>query len=180
MGDEGAEGDYLGILADVVDTNTYMTLATSSTDGMPWVSPVFFATAGYVDFYWVSSTDAIHSRNIEERSAVAIVIFDTHLPPGAGQAVYLAATAKSVQGEDTEMVLDVYPGPPERGGRKMSVRDLQRPSPFRLYCATVHEHSILCPRGAPKGRASAIASTGPCSLHGHAYDHRLVIEVPRS
>jgi hypothetical protein len=103
MGDEIAEGDYLGILADVVDTNTYMSLATSSTDGTPWVSPV------------------------------AIVIFDTHLPPGAGQAVYLAATAKSVEEQDTSMVLDVYPGPPERGGRKMSVRDLQHPSPFRPY-----------------------------------------------
>jgi hypothetical protein len=167
-------------LADVIDTNTYMTLATSSTDGMPRVSPVFFATADYIDFYWVSRPDAIHSRNIEGRSEVAIVIFDTRLPPGAGQAVYLTATAKPVRGEDTETVLDIYPGPPERGGRKMSVSDLQRPSPLRLYRATVHEHSILCPRDALKDRTPAIANTGPCHLHGHAYDHRLVIELPRS
>ncbi|MFL6008223.1 MAG: pyridoxamine 5'-phosphate oxidase family protein [Rubrobacteraceae bacterium] len=31
-----------------------MTLGTADENGRPWVSPVYYALEGYVDFYWVS------------------------------------------------------------------------------------------------------------------------------
>ena len=43
-----------------------------------------------------------------------------------------------------------------RGGRELTPADLRSPAPYRLYRATVTEHSVLCPR--PAGV--------PCADHG--------------
>ena len=36
----------------LIDANLYVTLGTADADGVPWVSPVYFATDGYAEFYW--------------------------------------------------------------------------------------------------------------------------------
>jgi len=54
----------------IMDTNLYMTLATADESGLPWASPVYYATEGYAEFYWVSSPEAKHSRNIAARPEV--------------------------------------------------------------------------------------------------------------
>jgi hypothetical protein len=61
-----------------------------------WLSPVYYAGARYSDFYWVSSPQAQHSRNIEQRPAVEIVIFDSTAAVGKGEAVYVAADATAL------------------------------------------------------------------------------------
>ena len=64
----------------LVDANLYVALGTADADGSPWVTPVYFATADYADYYWVSAEDAAHSRNIEARPEVSMVIFDSQVP----------------------------------------------------------------------------------------------------
>jgi hypothetical protein len=51
----------------VIDANHYMTLATRDPDGDPRLSPVYYTAARYTDFYWLSSPQAQHSRNLTER-----------------------------------------------------------------------------------------------------------------
>jgi hypothetical protein len=77
----------------IVDGERYMTLATADADGVPWASPVWYAPRGYSELLWVSDPDARHSRNLAVRPQLSIVIFDTKIAPGHGQAVYMAATA---------------------------------------------------------------------------------------
>ena len=60
----GAAADLDAHARTLVDANLYVTLGTADADGSPWVSPVYFATADYADYYWVSAEDAAHSRNI--------------------------------------------------------------------------------------------------------------------
>jgi hypothetical protein len=57
------------------------------------LSPVYYTAARYSDFYWVSSPGAQHSLNLAERPDAEIVIFDSSVPAGAGEAVYITATA---------------------------------------------------------------------------------------
>ena len=154
------EEDLGAVARAIIDTNLYMTLGTADADGRPWVSPVFFAPAGYHELYWISSPEVTHSRNLAVRPRVSIVIFDSRAPAGEGQAVYMSAVAEGLSGADLDRGLGAYPGP-ERGGRVMTAEQLMPPAPYRLYRARVSEHSILCPREA-----------GPCELHGRAYDHR--------
>ena len=94
----------------------YMTIATADADGRPWVSPVWFAPRSEKEFLWVSSPDARHSRNIVVRSAIAIVIFDSTVPVGAAEALYLEAVAEEVSSRDLDEAIATYSTHSQRHG----------------------------------------------------------------
>ena len=157
------EQDLAAVARTIIDANQYMTLATADAEGQPWASPVVFATADYAEFYWMSPPETTHSRNLAQRPQISIVIFDSRAPEGTGQAVYLSATAERVPDDDLDQALAVYPG---RGlGPHYTREQLPGLVPYRLYRATVYEHSILCPRGG----------TGECVRHGVLFDHRVQV-----
>jgi nitroimidazol reductase NimA-like FMN-containing flavoprotein (pyridoxamine 5'-phosphate oxidase superfamily) len=74
--------DLRALARSIIDSNRYMTLGTADDGGVPWVSLVWYATEDYREFFWVSSPEARHSRNLEARPELAIVIFDSHQPGG--------------------------------------------------------------------------------------------------
>lgn len=152
---------------ELIDGNRYMTLGTAAADGNPWVTPVFYATADYTSFYWVSQTDAVHSRNLANRPQLSIVIFDSTVPPYTGRAVYLTATAEELSGGDLDLGLEIYPGPTAGGESALTCEEVQPPQPDRLYRAVVSACSVLCPREPWK----------PCSLHGIVSDHRADVSL---
>jgi Pyridoxamine 5'-phosphate oxidase len=92
----------------IVDANAYLTLATADAAGTPWASPVWFAHDGYVRFVWVSRPDARHSQNVAARPEVGIVVFDSTVPVGGAQAVYVEATAEVVGDADLEGLIGVF------------------------------------------------------------------------
>ena len=139
-----------------------MTLGTVGPDGRPWTSPVYFAAGRDRDFYWVSATDARHSRNLAERPHVSIVIFDSTVAAYHGRAVYAAGEARELSGSDLDRALEVYPGPEGRGGTAVTRQDVTAPAQYRLYRATARDMWVLCPREPGQ----------PCPLHGLAQDHR--------
>jgi hypothetical protein len=161
--------DLVDVVRNVIDANVYMVLGTADRVGRPWVSPVFYAADAYHDFYWISSPQVIHSRNLAVRPEVGIVVFDSRSPVGAGgaRAVYMAGTATEVPVDDLDRTLAIYPGPAERGGRHLAPTDLGQSAAYRLYCATATEHSVVCPR--PPGT--------PCAEHGLDYDHRTQVRL---
>lgn len=96
-----ADPRLVALAKRVIDTNRYLTLGTVDADGQPWVSPVYFTPEAYTHFYWVSSPEARHSRNLAEHPGLSIVVYDSSVPK------------------------------------------LRAPTLFRLYRATVSEHSVL-------------------------------------
>lgn len=48
----------------------------------------------YREFFWASSPTVQHSRNLAERPQAGVVIFDSRVPAGTAQAVYLTVTAR--------------------------------------------------------------------------------------
>src|SRR6185436_11887644 len=111
----------------------YMTLGTTDPGGGPRLSPVYYTPAGYDTLYWVSSPDAHHSGNVRERPAIQIVIFDSSVPVGEGEAVYLAA---EVPEEELEAVI----GEAFRttaGARGFGAEELRGDADLRLYRARV-------------------------------------------
>ena len=157
------------IVRSVIDDNVYMVLGTADQTGRPSAAPVFYVADAYRELYWISSPEVTHSRQLARRPEVGIVIFDSRAPVGLGneRAVYLAATAAEVAPEDLERTLAEFPGFAHRGGRDRGPADLSPPAAYRLYRATVTEHSVACPR--PDGQ--------PCPAHGHAYDHRIAVDL---
>jgi len=87
----------------IITENIYMTVATATRDGEPWVSPVFFAHDDHYNLYWVSNKEARHSQNIRENSKVAIVIFDSRAKEGDGDGVYFECEASELT-DDSEII----------------------------------------------------------------------------
>jgi nitroimidazol reductase NimA-like FMN-containing flavoprotein (pyridoxamine 5'-phosphate oxidase superfamily) len=79
---------------ELIKASRYMVLATADAAGVPWASPVWFATEDDQVFYWISDPNARHSRNIAARPEIAIVIFDSTVTPGDAEAVYMEARAE--------------------------------------------------------------------------------------
>jgi Pyridoxamine 5'-phosphate oxidase len=145
--------DLGAIVRSIIDGNLYMTLGTADEAGRPWASPVYYASAGYTEFYWVSSPEAAHSRNIAARPQISIVVFDSHAPVGTGQGVYMSAVAEELAGVDVENGIDVFSrGSVAHGAREWGLQDVQGPAPYRLYRATASAHSILDPAAHPNRR----------------------------
>jgi len=128
----------------VIDSNSYMTLGTADESGLPWVTPVWFAHSGYREFLWVSSPEARHSRNLEARPDVSIVIFDSQVSPGDAEAVYVSARAAELSGEELDSGIEVFSRKSESDGLPAYSRaDVQEPARLRLYRAVAIEHFAL-------------------------------------
>jgi hypothetical protein len=129
----------------IIDSNDYMTLATADGDGRPWASPVWYAHESYTNFIWMSRPQARHSRNVAARPQIGAVIFDSTVPPGQGQAVYLEAIAAEVTGDKRPHLIAIYSHRSvERGAGQARIADVTTPAPLRLYAATVTELYVLC------------------------------------
>ncbi len=148
-----SDQELRAVARGIIDANLYMVLGTADAAGRPWVSPVYYAVAGYREFYWVSSPQARHSRNIAARPAVSIVVFDSQVPIGTGQGVYMSARAEEVTGADLERGIDVFS---RRSlvhlGQAWTPDDVRGPAGLRLYRATASEHSVLAKDGRPDHR----------------------------
>jgi hypothetical protein len=128
----------------IVDSNRYMVLGTADQAGHPWVTPVWFASEDYARFQWVSSPESRHSRNLAVRPEVAIAIFDSTAPVGGAQAVYMAGTAEELTGAELHGGIELFGRlSVDDVGRGWALDDVQPPSLFRLYRATVSEHFVL-------------------------------------
>ena len=152
--------DGLGIDADrsaqaqaIIDGLAYMVLATADADGRPWASPVYFATDGRGSFYWVSSAKGRHSANIAARPEVGIVIFNSTVPIGTGQGVYIEARAEEVTGSDMDAALEVFSARSiQHGGSVWTRHDVEGETLIRMYRATAIGYSMLAKDGQPDHR----------------------------
>lgn len=148
--------DPADIARDVIDASLYMVLATADENGRPWASPVYFAHAGYAEFFWVSSPGTAHSRNIAVRPQVSIAIFDSTVPINTGQGVYMSAVAQEVTGADLDRGIEVFSRRSIAHGSTAWTRaDVQAEAELRLYRATAQDHSILANDGRPDHRIAA-------------------------
>jgi hypothetical protein len=148
----------------VIDANRYMALGTADEAGHPWVSPVWFASEDYRNFHWVSSPDAKHSRHLAAHAEVAIAIFDSSVPVGGAQSVYMKGVATELTGAELEQGLEVFDRVSQKDiGRRWGLGDVQGSALFRLYRATVSEHWVLIAGRDPE-RGSGVDRSERVSL----------------
>ena len=137
----------------IIDRTLYMVLGTADADGRPWASPVYFATDDHGVFYWVSSHEARHSANIAVRPEIGIVIFDSSVPIGTGQGVYVEARAEQLIGPDVDRGLDVFSKRTIAHGRPAWTReDVEGETLIRMYRAIAGSYSMLAKDGQPDHR----------------------------
>jgi hypothetical protein len=79
--------------AEIINQILYITIATASEDGQPWNSPVYSGFDKDLNFYWSSDRDGQHSSNIRANGKAFLVIYDSTVPEGTGEGVYLRCDA---------------------------------------------------------------------------------------
>ena len=136
--------DPPALARSIIEAHRYLTLATADQDGLPWASPVWFASVDLQEFFWVSSPDARHSGNLAVRPEVAVVIFDSGQPIGTGRGVYLSARAEAVPEPDLDRGIATFSlASQAQGGRAWGRTDIQEPARLRLYRATAVASYVL-------------------------------------
>jgi nitroimidazol reductase NimA-like FMN-containing flavoprotein (pyridoxamine 5'-phosphate oxidase superfamily) len=136
--------DPADVAREIIDSNSFMVLGTADADGRPWAAPVWYAPDGYSRFLWVSKPGARHSHNLAARSALAIVIFDSRVTPGEGDAIYMDAEAELVPDDEIDEAMATF----SRHGEKSSLpawtrANVEGEAKHRLYRATASAQFVL-------------------------------------
>ena len=120
----------------IIRENLYMVIATASKTGMPWISPVYFASDSKLNFYWSSSKNSMHSRLINKNKNVAVVVFNSAAAEGTGNAVYMTGKASEVSGKEIQHGLNLLynrTGKTSKYFKNMTSSDYTGSSPVRIY-----------------------------------------------
>jgi hypothetical protein len=132
------------VARQIVNDGLYMVIATADPSGQPWASPVYYAASGYRDFFWISQPDAQHSTNLRDRREVGIVIFDSTVPVGTGQGVYVLGVARELPAHETAEGVEIYSKrSASHGSGELTVEDVSPPARHRLYQATAEAIYVL-------------------------------------
>lgn len=151
------------IARQLIDNIRYMVLGTVNADGTPRVSPVYFAPDGYHRLYWISSPEAEHSRNVEERPDVHLVVFDSTVPIGSAEAVYMTARAEQVPLDELDDCVEVACRARFPEQKVFPAEELRPPGTLRLYRAMVLDHAVLI-RGSDPRNTRGVDSRFPVDL----------------
>lgn len=139
--------------ARILREQWFCVLGTASTDGVPWVSPIFYNFDSNYRIVWESNREAQHSKLIAANPNVAISVanFNTR---DADEAVYLVCRAREVPAEGLEVALDVYlHGAHDREQiRQRTVSLYLEDQPLRLYEAFPERAWLLVVTYDPDGR----------------------------
>jgi uncharacterized protein YhbP (UPF0306 family) len=127
----------------IIDASWYMTLASADEDGTPWASPVWYAPESYTTFLWVSRPEARHSQNLEVRPQLGIVIFDSTVPWGGAEAVYMEAAGEQLAVADAEQAVAIYSERSLRFGAGEWTPERIRAVGVQLYRATASTQYVL-------------------------------------
>ncbi len=93
---------------EIIEKIIYITIASVTPEGKPWNSPVYSAyDKETYTFYWVSPRRTQHSQNIGKNPDVFLVIYDSTVPEGTGEGVYIQAHASEVT-DLKEMAKAIY------------------------------------------------------------------------
>lgn len=123
---------------EIIEQIEYVTIASVDGDGMPWNAPVFTAYDEEHNFYWGTHKDSQKATNIRNNPNVFLVIYDSTVPSGTGEGVYMKADAKELS--DSSEVRRVFEVLKTRHATSFwDFKALSGEGPIRLYKATVKQ-----------------------------------------
>ena len=95
---------------------------------------------------WASDPQAQHSPNIAGRPEIGVVIFDSTVPIGGAEAVYMEAVAEELRGAKLEHAVEAYSRRSQQvGAPTWKLADVTSPARLRLYRAVVSATYVLGP-----------------------------------
>lgn len=86
--------------AEILQSIRYATIATVTEDGNPWNSPVAHELDDDLTIYWVSDKENQHSKNVRANGKAFVVIYDSTVPEGDGEGVYIEVDVAELSNPD--------------------------------------------------------------------------------
>lgn len=86
--------------AEIIKEIKYITIASVSSHGQPWNTPVYSAFDNDLNFYWFSDKNSQHSQNVRGNDKVLLVIYNSTVPEGTGEGVYVKAQVSELNEPD--------------------------------------------------------------------------------
>lgn len=134
----------------------YATIATVCPDGQPWNSPVVGRFDVDMNLYWVSWKENQHSKNIAASPRIFVVVYDSQIPEGQGEGLYLQMRATVVDtAHEFEAAAAVYD------------------ADFFSHSFTHKQFLDSCPQRMYKAAPEHIWYNVDGSLQGHFIDTRV-------
>jgi len=128
----------------ILDGTSYVVLATADADGTPWATPVWFAHDHLDRIYWLSWPGSRHSQLIEQRSDIALTVFDSTARPHEGTAFYATAHAgQCPEAQLAEGLRVVNRRSLGQGLDELTRERVTGKSRLRLYVAEIDEAWVL-------------------------------------
>lgn len=136
----------------LLEENQYLTLATADVSGRPWSSTVWYTAvqrsrspqALAVEFIWLSSPEAQHSRNLLQRPEVGMSIFNSAQPAGTGDGLQCAARAERVPSDQLDEAVAAFSTASlAAGGAAWTRAQVEEPAVPRLYIARMERAFVL-------------------------------------
>ncbi|MBE9032854.1 pyridoxamine 5'-phosphate oxidase family protein [filamentous cyanobacterium LEGE 11480] len=92
---------------NILQQNRFCTLATCSTDGLPWASPLLYGYDSQLTIYWSSAIVSRHSDYItQNHGRSAITIYDSTAQPGKIAGLFLSGQTRIVPDDQTAMAME--------------------------------------------------------------------------
>ncbi len=137
--------NYILVAKRIVQENIYLTIATASKTGKPWISPVFFSYDDNYNLYWVSDKNSLHSKLLRNNPQASIVIFNSQAPIGKGDGVYFETIVKELEDEsEIKKAVQIYN---KRVTKKIfrvkEINEVMNKAIWRIYKATPTKISKL-------------------------------------
>ena len=95
------------IAKEIIDGNIYLTLATTG-EGKSWAAPLYFCKDNHYNFYFISSADCRHARELKINPNVAWAIFNSQAKEGQGNGVQIEGKAYQLSEKDLDEALKWY------------------------------------------------------------------------
>jgi nitroimidazol reductase NimA-like FMN-containing flavoprotein (pyridoxamine 5'-phosphate oxidase superfamily) len=122
----------------IMESVIYMNIATITPKGFPWNTPVYCAYDTDHNFYWASSTETQHSKNIASNQNVFVTIYDSTTPEGKGRAVYMSGTSVELtNSEEIELAVQICYD--RKSKPRKPITDFQTPALRRMYKFTTKQ-----------------------------------------
>jgi hypothetical protein len=98
------EDRHLASAKVILEKIHYINIATVNEDGTPWNTIVSTSHDKQLNFYWGSSPENVHSQNIRRDGRVFVTIYDSTVPEGTGEGLYLLGQAEELGPEKATAV----------------------------------------------------------------------------
>lgn len=118
----------------ILSSIKYATIATASSSGKPWNTPVFYAYDNQSNIYWSSHPESIHSKNLSQTNQAFIVVYNSKAAEGEGQGLYIEAQVTQINDVDqVKVALELLGN--RRGKPFWSIEKFLNGGPQRIYRA---------------------------------------------